>query len=311
MENNNLYDVLIIGAGPAGLTAAIYLARNDINVAFIEGGVPGGKVSAQSKIENYPGFSFISGFELSKAMLKQARDNGSKFIYGNVKEINSISDIEKEVILENGMLIKSKAIIIATGMKEIVPLDVKGIEEYRGKGVSYCVICDGPLYKNKPCAIIGGGNSAFEESSYLASIASEVHIFVRDGIIAEKKLVNEAMSKSNIYIHENSTIKEILGNEKVEEIIANVNGKETKMNISCIFPYVGFKPNTAFIKGKYDEILNSRGFIEVNENMETKIPNIFAIGDVIVKDVRQITTATADGTIAARAISNKIDKLYK
>lgn len=121
-------------------------------------------------------------------MLKQARDNGSKFIYGNVKEINSISDIEKEVILENGMSIKSKAIIIATGMKEIVPLDVKGIEEYRGKGVSYCVICDGPLYKNKPCAIIGGGNSAFEESSYLASIASEVHIFVRDGIIAEKNL---------------------------------------------------------------------------------------------------------------------------
>ncbi|AXE60603.1 thioredoxin reductase [[Mycoplasma] phocae] len=299
------FDVIIIGAGPAGLTAAIYLGRNNASVAFIEGKVPGGKMPEQSKIENYPGFDLISGVELSNRMLMQARENKAKFIFGNVSHIENISDHEKEVTLENGNKYLAKVIIIASGMKNVVPLDVVNIEKFNGRGVSYCAICDGAIYLSKPCAIIGGGNSAFDEAPFLASVASEVHIFVRDGIIAEKKLVDDVKKIKNITIHENSKILELKGDNKVESIIANIDGKVQEMDIKGVFPYVGFKPATSFITNK--EIMNSRGFIQVDKNMETKIKNIFAIGDVVEKDIRQITTATSDGTIAAKVIGSRIN----
>ncbi|MCV3733893.1 FAD-dependent oxidoreductase [Mycoplasma enhydrae] len=302
---NNKYDVLIIGAGPAGLTAALYLARNNHSVAFIESYAPGGKMVLQSKIENYPGFDYINGIDLSLKMLNQATHNGAKQIMGNVVSIQGISETEKKVILNNGKEYFAKALIIATGMKNLVPSDVENIEKFNNKGVSYCVVCDGALFKNEPCAIIGGGNSAFEEANYLSSLASEVHIFVRDGIRAEAKLVEDVKNNKNIFVHENSTIKTINGNEKVESIIANINGKITEMNIKGIFPYIGYKPATAFIENK--NILDSKGFIVVDKNMETREKNIFAIGDVVAKDIRQITTATGDGTIAAKAISSRLN----
>ncbi|TPE57561.1 FAD-binding protein [[Mycoplasma] falconis] len=301
---NKDFDVLIIGAGPAGLTAALYLARNDVKVAFIEGMYPGGKMAEQSKIENYPGFDFVSGPELSKKMFNQAKLNGAKMIFGFVEKIESLSDNEKIVTLANGDQYLSKAVIIATGMKNLVPKEVINIDKFNGKGVSYCVLCDGAMYKGLPAAIIGGGNSAFEESSYLASIASEVHIFVRDGIIAEKRLVEDAKKHANIFIHENSVILELLGEDKVSSIKANVNGEIKNMDIKAVFPYIGFKPSTNFISQK--EILDEKGFILVDESMETKIKNIFAVGDVIKKDVRQITTATNDGTVAAKVVNSRI-----
>ncbi|AWX42988.1 thioredoxin reductase [Metamycoplasma cloacale] len=303
---NNSFDVIIIGAGPAGLTAALYLARNNAKVAFIESKMPGGKMAEQSKIENYPGYSFISGPEISIKMLSQAKENGAQFIYGKVidfnwKEENKIFEIG----LENKTdLIYAKAIIVATGMRNLIPLDVENIEFFNQRGVSYCAVCDGALYKGKPCAIIGGGNSAFEESAYLASMASEVHIFVRDGIIAEKKLVEDAKKHNNIFIHENSKILKLIGETEVQEIEANINGNIVKMNINCVFPYIGFRPNTEFLKNKIE--LNKAGFIVVDEHMETSMKNVFAAGDVIEKHVRQITTATGDGTIAAKSISNRI-----
>ena len=188
MENK--YDVLIIGAGPAGLTAAIYLARNNVNVALIEAKTPGGKISEQSKIENYPGFNSVSGAELSISMFSQARENGAKFIIGKVISIENKDELIKLIKLENGLLLESKYLIIATGMQNIIPKEVINIEKFNNKGVSYCVVCDGPLFKDKVCGIIGGGNSAFEEGNYLSSIAKEVHIFVRDKIIAEQRLVD-------------------------------------------------------------------------------------------------------------------------
>ncbi|TPR53690.1 NAD(P)/FAD-dependent oxidoreductase [Metamycoplasma neophronis] len=303
---SNKYDVIIIGAGPAGLTAALYLSRNDMNVAFIEGYVPGGKMAEQSKIENYPGFSFISGIELSTKMLEQARQNGANFIYGMVEKIESIEDNLKKVVLADKSEHFAQVVIIATGMKNLVPTSIEGIEQFKGRGVSYCVLCDGALYKNEPCAIIGGGNSAFEEAPYLASMASEVHIFVRDGIIAEKRLVNDVKKYNNIIIHENSEILKLFGTEKVEKVEARVGDEIKEFKISAVFPYIGFKPATNFIENK--ELLDARGFIKVDENMETMEKNIFAVGDVIVKDVRQITTATSDGTIAAKVINSRIIK---
>lgn len=303
MENK--YDVLIIGAGPAGLTAAIYLARNNVNVALIEAKTPGGKISEQSKIENYPGFNSVSGAELSISMFSQARENGAKFIIGKVISIENKDELIKLIKLDNGLLLESKYLIIATGMQNIIPKEVINIEKFNNKGVSYCVVCDGPLFKDKVCGIIGGGNSAFEEGNYLSSIAKEVHIFVRDKIIAEQRLVDNVEKQDNIFIHRNAQILKLNGTSSLESADVNIEGNIVNIPIKGLFPYIGFKPAIDFIDQNLLK-LDKKNFIVVDENMETNVPNIFAVGDIISKSIRQITTATSDGTIAAKIINNRI-----
>ena len=303
MENK--YDVLIIGAGPAGLTAAIYLARNNVNVALIEAKTPGGKISEQSKIENYPGFNSVSGAELSISMFSQARENGAKFIIGKVISIENKDELIKLIKLENGLLLESKYLIIATGMQNIIPKEVINIEKFNNKGVSYCVVCDGPLFKDKVCGIIGGGNSAFEEGNYLSSIAKEVHIFVRDKIIAEQRLVDNVEKQDNIFIHRNAQVLKLNGTSSLESADVNIEGNIVNIPIKGLFPYIGFKPAIDFIDQNLLK-LDKKNFIVVDENMETNVPNIFAVGDIISKSIRQITTATSDGTIAAKIINNRI-----
>ena len=303
MENK--YDVLIIGAGPAGLTAAIYLARNNVNVALIEAKTPGGKISEQSKIENYPGFNSVSGAELSISMFSQARENGAKFIIGKVISIENKDELIKLIKLENGLLLESKYLIIATGMENIIPKEVINIEKFNNKGVSYCVVCDGPLFKDKACGIIGGGNSAFEEGNYLSSIAKEVHIFVRDKIIAEQRLVDNVEKQNNIFIHRNAQVLKLNGTSSLDSADVNIEGNIVNIPIKGLFPYIGFKPAIDFIDQNLLK-LDKKNFIVVDENMETNVPNIFAVGDIISKSIRQITTATSDGTIAAKIINNRI-----
>ena len=303
MENK--YDVLIIGAGPAGLTAAIYLARNNVNVALIEAKTPGGKISEQSKIENYPGFNSVSGAELSISMFSQARENGAKFIIGKVISIENKDELIKLIKLDNGSLLESKYLIIATGMENIIPKEVINIEKFNNKGVSYCVVCDGPLFKDKVCGIIGGGNSAFEEGNYLSSIAKEVHIFVRDKIIAEQRLVDNVEKQDNIFIHRNAQILKLNGTSSLDSADVNIEGNIVNIPIKGLFPYIGFKPAIDFIDQNLLK-LDKKNFIVVDENMETNVPNIFAVGDIISKSIRQITTATSDGTIAAKIINNRI-----
>ena len=303
MENK--YDVLIIGAGPAGLTAAIYLARNNVNVALIEAKTPGGKISEQSKIENYPGFNSVSGAELSISMFSQARENGAKFIIGKVISIENKDELIKLIKLENGLLLESKYLIIATGMQNIIPKEVINIEKFNNKGVSYWVVCDGPLFKDKVCGIIGGGNSAFEEGNYLSSIAKEVHIFVRDKIIAEQRLVDNVEKQDNIFIHRNAQVLKLNGTSSLDSADVNIEGNIVNIPIKGLFPYIGFKPAIDFIDQNLLK-LDKKNFIVVDENMETNVPNIFAVGDIISKSIRQITTATSDGTIAAKIINNRI-----
>lgn len=303
MENK--YDVLIIGAGPAGLTAAIYLARNNVNVALIEAKTPGGKISEQSKIENYPGFNSVSGAELSISMFSQARENGAKFIIGKVISIENKNELIKLIKLDNGLLLESKYLIIATGMQNIIPKEVINIEKFNNKGVSYCVVCDGPLFKDKVCGIIGGGNSAFEEGNYLSSIAKEVHIFVRDKIIAEQRLVDNVEKQDNIFIHRNAQVLKLNGTSSLDSADVNIEGNIVNIPIKGLFPYIGFKPAIDFIDQNLLK-LDKKNFIVVDENMETNVPNIFAVGDIISKSIRQITTATSDGTIAAKIINNRI-----
>ncbi|RMA78563.1 thioredoxin reductase (NADPH) [Metamycoplasma subdolum] len=302
------YDVLIIGSGPAGLSASIYLSRQNISNAFIESTLPGGKIGQTEKVENYPGIEKISGFELATNFLNHAKSYGAKMIFGKVVNFSKTKDNLIEVNLENGDKYFSQALIIATGMKSLVPEEIINIHTFNHRGVSYCAVCDGSLYKNEVCGIIGGGNSAFEEGAFLANVAKEVHIFVRDKIIAEKTIQNQLLEHKNVTIHKPSQIKKLIGKDKLEEIEFEENCKLKHMKMAALFPYIGFKPSTDFISQK--EILDPRGFIKVNENMETTIENVYAAGDVIQKQIRQIVTAANDGTIAAKTITNKIISKY-
>ncbi|WP_033161384.1 NAD(P)/FAD-dependent oxidoreductase [[Mycoplasma] collis] len=302
-----VYDVAIIGAGPSGLTSAIYASRGNLSVALIEKGAPGGKMTGQSKIENWPGDKFIVGGELALRMYEHALAYGTEHLYGNVIEIKSHSEFDKEIILENNQIIKAKSIVIASGMKERKPMDIENILEFEHRGVSYCVICDGPFYKNKPAIIIGGGNSAVEEGTFLASIASEVHIFVRDEKFnAEPMLVDELKKKPNVKIYYNSKVLKLEGNENLEKAIVDINGEIKELKVNSLFPYIGFVPATEFAKNL--NILEPSGLIKVDKFQETSEKGIYAVGDVTLKEIRQIVTASADGTIAGKILTNRLGK---
>jgi thioredoxin reductase (NADPH) len=238
-------------------------------------------------------------------MLKHTKEAGVEHKYGNVVKIESISNFEKEIILENKTVLKSKAVVIATGMMNRIPEDIEGIREYENKGVSYCVICDGPFNKGKPAAIIGGGNSAVEEAIFLSSLASEVNIFVKDDkSIAEKVIIDSANKIENIKFHYNASVLKLEGTPNLEQIKINLNGKEIDMKINALFPYIGFLPVASF--ASHLDIFNDQGFIITNEDMETKEKGVYAIGDIREKNIRQIITAASDGSIAGKVIGNKI-----
>lgn len=303
--NTQTYDLIIIGSGPAGMNCALYAARANLNVLVLEKSAPGGKMTSTFRVDNWIGDETISGAKLALRMLKHTKEAGVQHKYGDVVKINSISEFEKSVTLKNNVTLHARAVVIATGMINRIPEDIKGIRNYENRGVSYCVICDGPFNKGKPAAIIGGGNSAIEEAIYLSSLASEVNIFVRDDkLIAEKSIIKEAKKINNIKFHYNSRIVELIGKDNLEEILVTIDGVESMMKIKAIFPYIGFIPVAEF--ALHLDIFDSKGFILTDENMETKVKGIYAIGDIRVKSVRQIITAASDGAIAGKMIGNKI-----
>lgn len=302
-----IYDVIIIGAGPAGLSAAIYASRGDLSTVFIEKGAPGGKLVSQSKIENWLGDKSIHGADLALRFYQHSTQFGAKYKYGQVVEIKSHSEFDKEVILANGTSVKGKSVVIATGMVERVPHWIKNIENYEHKGVSYCAICDGPLFGKNPTGVIGGGNSAVEEGAFLSSVASEVHLFVKDDkLIAEPLLVKELKEKENVKIYYNTEIIELHGENTLESATIRENGVEKNIKINSLFPFIGLLPVTDFAKDL--NILNERGFVKVDHFMESSVKGIYAIGDVIEKDIRQIATAVADGSIVGKILTNRIPK---
>lgn len=303
---NKEYDVMIIGGGPAGLTAAVYASRANLKTIFIEKGAPGGKMVKTFKIENWPGDKSINGVDLSLRMFDHSKAFGATYKYGEVVNIESKGATEQIVTLKNGDQFQVKSVVIATGMVERVPEWIDGIHKFEHRGVSYCAICDGPLYKGKPAAIIGGGNSAIEEATYLASIASQVNVFVRaeSDLIAEKKLVDELKEKKNITLLMNAEIKTLHGDDKLEKVDAVVNGESKSFDVNVVFPYIGQVPVSSFAKDL--SITDARGFIETDELMETKVKGIYAIGDIRVKEIRQIATAAADGAIVGKILANRL-----
>ena len=299
------YDVIIIGAGPGGLAAAVYASRANLKTVFIEKGAPGGKVVYTSKVENYLGTEDITGPNLAMNMYNHAIKFGAKHKYGEVMDIKTNGEFEHTVVLASGEEIEGRAVIIGTGMVERVPEDVKGIREFDNRGVSYCAICDGPLYKDRPVAVIGGGNSAIEEAVYLAQVTGTVKIFVRNKLSADAKTIEELDHHDNIEVLYGSKIKEIKGSGNgIDSVIASTPEGEKEFEINAIFPYIGMDPVSHFAKNL--DITDEYGFIPTSDLMETRKPGIYAIGDIRVKDIRQIATASADGVIVGKLLANRL-----
>ncbi|ADQ90322.2 thioredoxin reductase [Mesomycoplasma hyopneumoniae] len=304
MEN---YDVIIIGAGPAGLTTALYASRGNLKVLILEKGAPGGKLVSQSKIENWPGDEIIDGATLALRMYKHPLKFGAKHRFCDVDFIETENEFDHKVYCKDGKIFQGRAVVVASGMVERKPLDIKYYLEYEGRGVSYCVVCDGPFYANQPAIVIGGGNSAVEEGSFLASIASKVYILVRDSQFnAEPMLIEDLKKNKNVEIWFNARVLELRGKDQLESALIDHNGEKKVLEIKSLFPYIGFLPATKFLKKNHKQALNQINFIDVDSYGQTKIPGIYAVGDVVSKEIRQIVTAASDGAIVGKILTNRI-----
>lgn len=297
----DMYDVAIIGAGPAGLTAAIYAKRAKLNVVVFESEAYGGKLTKTYEINNYPGIKSISGFELANNFIEHAKDYDIEIINSIAIKIDNKGD-EKIISLSNGQIYKSKTIILCTGLKE-TPLQLPRVKEFEGRGISYCAVCDGFFFKNKPVAVIGGGNSALEEALHLVDLVSKLHIIIRrDEFRADKSIVEKILNNEKIVVHYKSLPHElVIENDKIIGLqIKNVdNDQIDTLEVNGIFPYLGQTPISDLVDSS---IINEKGYIVVDQNMATTIPGIYAAGDCIEKNLRQIITACNDGAIAATSI---------
>ena len=306
-----IYDVVIIGGGPAGLTAGLYTARARRKSLLIEKGLPGGLVTTTEWVENYPGFEEgIMGVELAQKMEKQAMRFGLEIIQGSVVDI-SVPNSLKKTILEDSRQYEAKSIILATGAHPRL-LKIKGENEVRGKGESYCATCDGAFYKDRRIAVVGGGDSAVQEAIFLTKFAEIVYVIHRrDELRAEKILQERAFSNPKIKFVWNSIAEKIDGDDAGVNVIhiTNVkNGDKSALDVQGVFIYIGYNPNTEFLKGLVS--LNKESYIITDENMSSSVPGIFAAGDVRSKQLKQIATAVGDGATAAMAAEKYVEENF-
>jgi thioredoxin reductase (NADPH) len=294
-----MYDVAIIGGGPAGLTAAMYTARSGRKTIIIEKSMPGGQAALTSWIENFPGFpEGVSGPDLMMKFYEQASKFGAEMITEDVLEADLKDDVK--VIKTDNRTIEALSVIIATGA-QAKKLGVKGEEQFQGRGVSYCATCDGAFFRGKKVAVIGGGDSAVEEAIYLTQFASEVIIIHRrDELRATKVLQKRAMENSKIRFIWNTVVESIEGDKAVEKIILKdvKDGSTREEAVNGVFVFIGTLPNSDWIKG-ID--LNENGYIQTDKFLKTNLPGVFAAGDVREKFLRQVATAVGDGATAAMA----------
>lgn len=308
MTEEKIYDVVIIGAGPAGMTAAVYTSRANLSTLMIERGIPGGQMANTEEVENYPGFETILGPELSTKMFDHAKKFGAEYAYGDVSEI--IDGEEYKIIKSGGKEYKARAIILSTGA-EYKKMGVPGEKELGGRGVSYCAVCDGAFFKGKNLVVVGGGDSAVEEGVYLTRFADKVTIVHRrDKLRAQKILQDRAFANEKIDFIWNATVKQVNeANGKVGSVtlMSTIDGSETEFAADGVFVYIGMDPLTSPFTSL--GILNDAGYIVTDEKMETSVPGIFAAGDVRDKMLRQIVTATGDGSIAAQSAQHYVEEL--
>ncbi|MDN6397958.1 MAG: thioredoxin-disulfide reductase [Alkalibacterium sp.] len=302
-----MYDVIIIGAGPGGLTAALYASRSNLKTLILEKGIPGGQLNNTAEIENYSGFKSVTGPDLSMKMLEGATQFGAEHVYGDVREIADKETV-KEVITSDKTY-QTRSVIIATGA-EHKKLGVKGEAEFNGRGVSYCAVCDGAFFRNKEIIVVGGGDSAVEEGAYLTQFADKVTIIHRrDELRAQKILQDRAYKNKKIDFIWDTVVEEIVGEESVTGVeVKNVkNGETSLVRTDGAFIYIGLLPNSESFMSL--PITNEEGWIETDANMMTQIPGIFAVGDVRETVLRQVATAVGDGSIAGNAAYQYVEEL--
>ncbi len=293
MENKT-FDVAIIGAGPAGLTAGLYCARGGLNVVLIENKSVGGQTSTAYNIENYPGIKEVGGFDLCYTMFQQCTSFGCHFIYGEIKRC----DLSEKIIeISNGEAISARKIILATGASSR-PLGVENEGKFIGRGISYCATCDGMFFKGKTVAVIGGGNTAVEDALYLEKIAKKVYLVHRRDALRADEILAKRLKNSTVEVLWNKVVNNIDGDDK----IAQMTLKDTKNDtlsfvlVDGIFVAIGQIPNSSMFETIQKD---GAGYILCDENMRTNIQDIYAVGDVRAKSLRQVVTACADGAISA------------
>lgn len=302
------YDVIIIGAGPAGMTAALYASRANLSVLLLDRGIYGGQMNNTAAIENYPGFKSILGPDLAKDMYESATQFGAEYAYGSVESVTDQGDIK--IVKTDSDTFETKALVIGTG-SEYRKLGVPGEDTYGGRGVSYCAVCDGAFFRNKHVVVIGGGDSAIEEGSYLTQLADKVTVIHRrDQLRAQQILQDRAFANDKMDFVWNSNVTEIIGDgKKVTGVKVNNNqtGENSEIAADGVFIYVGINPITKPFMNL--GITDENGWIETNDHMETKVPGIFAIGDVRKKDLRQVATAVGEGGTAGQQVYTYITAL--
>ena len=306
----NEYDVVIVGAGPGGMTAAIYTQRANLKTLMLEKAAPGGKMMTTYEVENYTGLGSVSGFEISEKMFNHTQELGVEYKYGDVTKIVDKGAV-KEIETASGEVYTAKAVIIGTGT---VPRSTNAPGESRlsGRGVSWCAICDGAFFKDKDSIVVGGGNSAIEEAVYLTKMVKHITVvnFV-DSLQADAKAIDQANDTGKIDYKLGYEVVSFNGEKELESVtIRNLKTKEEEnMEVEGAFVFIGQLPATDFAKDL--GVTDKWGYIKVNERMETDVPGVYGIGDVIQKELRQIVTAAADGSIAAVNVSKYIETLDK
>lgn len=303
------FDIVIVGAGPAGMTAAIYAARANMSVMMLDRLAPGGQMINTNEIENYTGTGKINGAELSMKMFEHTQDLDAQFDYKTILKIQDDGIFKTLYCEEDNTVIKAKAVIIATGT---VPrkLGVTGEESFTGSSISWCAICDGAQYRDKDVVVIGGGNSAVEESIYLSGITTSLTIVTMFDLTADPKACDQLRAMPNVKVYPFQEILEFTGKDHLEGVRFKSTQKDaTERYVKCdgVFEYIGLKPTTEDFKSL--DILDDFGFIPVDEDMQTNRKGIYAAGDVTAKKLRQVVTACSDGAIAANAAAKYVETL--
>jgi len=307
MTSDIIYDVIIIGGGPAGLTAGIYASRARLKTLLIEKAGCGGQIAITDKLENFPGFEEgINGFEFTSKVEQQARNFGTEIIYGEVLSLEAESSVKKVILSDHTYA--AKTIIIASG-SSFKKLGIHGEHEFVGKGVSYCATCDGPFFKNKTVGVIGGGNSAVQEALFLTKFANKIYlIHRRDTLRAVQLLQEKVFAEKKIEVVFDTNVEEISGGQMIESLkVKNVKtGKTGSIAVEGVFIFIGWNPNTSFLS-ENKIALDENGYIITDEKMQTSLEGVFACGDVRKKMLRQVVTAVSEGATAAISAQHCIE----
>lgn len=306
---DKIYDILVVGGGPAGVTSAIYAKRAGRDVAIIEKFVIGGQLSLIGEIENYPGFSSIAGDELAKDFRNHAKSLDIPFIYDDISDYDFAGEVK--TVASKKQSYKAKAVILAMGShpKE---LNIDGEKNFIGRGVSYCALCDGNFFKNQDVAVVGSGDSAVSDALYLSNICKNVYVLTKNQLKLNNYSEDDLRERENIKVLKGAISKQIEGDNKVQTLVYEKDGEESNLDVNAVFVAIGRKPDTDNLKDKIN--LNDRGFIETNDRMETSTKGVYACGDVRTSVIKQIATAVGDGAIAGNEASKYVlimDKVNK